>query len=175
LAGPSTREDSPRGRASAGNSSAVTSGAVTGIPAIVVLLATGLVLRLIIAYVLLPGSGFPNDLSAFQYWGNDIAQNGPVGFYARTGFIDYPPVYLLLLGIVSFLTSGFTQLGLFQVGAGDGVKLLPMLADTGLALVVWQMAKEMGVSSRRAFLVALVVLVNPVTWFNSAIWARQTP
>ena len=119
MAGSSLREDSPRGRASAG-----TSGAVTGIPAIVVLLATGLILRLIIAYVLLPGSGFPNDLGAFQYWGNDIAQHGPIGFYARTGFIDYPPVYLLMLGAVSFVVGG---------NLGEAVKVLPMLADLGLA------------------------------------------
>ena len=72
-----------------------------GIPAIVVLLALGLILRFIIAYVLLPGSGFPNDLAAFQVWGNDIAQHGPIGFYDRQSFIDYPPVYLLLLGVVS--------------------------------------------------------------------------
>jgi hypothetical protein len=60
----------------------------------------------------LPGSGFPNDLGAFQYWGNDIAQHGPIGFYARNvhTYVDYPPVYLLLLGAVSFLTSGFTGL-----------------------------------------------------------------
>ncbi|HEX7591028.1 MAG TPA: hypothetical protein VF375_03685, partial [Candidatus Limnocylindrales bacterium] len=165
MAGSSLREDSPRGRASTGNLGAVTSGAVTGIPAIVALLALGLILRFIIAQVLLPGSGFPNDLSAFQYWGNDIAQHGPVGFYAtsRTGFIDYPPVYLLLLSVVSFITGG---------SMGDGVKLLPILADAGLAAVVWQMAREMGVNSRRALLTALVVLVNPITWFNSAIWGQ---
>jgi hypothetical protein len=72
LAGPSLREDSPRGRASAER--VVPS---QGIPAIVVLLALGLVLRFIIAYVLFPGSGFPNDLGAFQAWGNDIAQQRP--------------------------------------------------------------------------------------------------
>ena len=92
MAGPSLRGDSPRGRASA-----ETSGAFTGIPAIVVLLALGLILRFIIAYVLLPGSGFPNDLGAFQAWGNDIARHGPIGFYDRQSFIDYPPIYLLLL------------------------------------------------------------------------------
>ncbi len=72
----------------------------------------------------MPGSGFPNDLGAFQAWGNDIAQHGPIGFYDRQGFIDYPPVYLLLLGVVSFLTGG---------NIGEGVKLMPMLADLGLA------------------------------------------
>ena len=163
MAGPSLREGSPRGRASAGTISAVTSGAVTGIPAIVVLLALGLVLRFIIAYVLFPGSGFPNDLGAFQAWGNDIARHGPVGFYDRQSFIDYPPVYLLLLGAVSFFTGG---------NIGEGVKLVPMLADLGLAAVVWLMAQELGVNRRRAFLAALIVLVNPITWFNSSIWGQ---
>jgi Dolichyl-phosphate-mannose-protein mannosyltransferase/C-terminal four TMM region of protein-O-mannosyltransferase len=164
LVGPSLREGSPRGRASAGTSGAVTSGAVTGIPAIVVLLALGLILRLFIAYVLFPGSGFPTDLGAFQAWGNDIAQHGPIGFYARAGFIDYPPVYMLLLGAVSFVSGGSLT--------ADSVKLLPMLADAVLALVVWQMALDLGVTRRRALIVALIVLVNPVTWFNSAIWGQ---
>jgi hypothetical protein len=122
-----------------------------------------LILRFIIAYVLLPGSGFPNDLGAFQAWGNDIAQHGPIGFYNRAGFLDYPPVYLLLLGLVSFLTGG---------NIGEGVKLIPMLADLGLAAVVWVMARELGVSGRRAFIAALIVIVNPITWFNSAIWGQ---
>jgi LysM repeat protein/4-amino-4-deoxy-L-arabinose transferase-like glycosyltransferase len=152
------REDSPRGRAPAG-----TSGAVTGIPAIVVLLVTGLILRFIIAQLLLPGSGFPNDLDAFRYWGNDIAQNGPIGFYARTGFVDYPPVYLLMLGVVGAMTGG---------NMGAWVKLLPILADAGLAGVVWLMAREMGVTNRRALIAAAIVVFNPVTWFNSAIWGQ---
>src|SRR5450759_2541393 len=158
LAGPSTREESPQGRAPAG-----TSGAVTAILAIVALLTLGLILRFIIAYVLLPGSGFPNDLGAFQAWGNDIAQHGPIGFYDRAGFLDYPPVYLLLLGLVSFLTGG---------NIGEGVKLLPMLADLGLVAVVWVMVREQGVSGRRAFIAALIVVINPITWFNSAIWGQ---
>jgi hypothetical protein len=163
VAGTSSREDSPQGPAPAESSSAVTSGAVTGIPAIVVLLALGLILRLIIAYVLLPGSGFPTDLSSFQYWANDIAQHGSIGFYDRTGFIDYPPVYMLLLGAVSFLTGG---------NIGEGVKLVPIFADLGLAATVWLLAVELGVNAKRAFIAALIILINPVTWFNSAIWGQ---
>jgi hypothetical protein len=158
LAGSSLREGSPRGRAIAG-----TGVAADVLPAIVVLLALGLFLRVIIAYVLVPGSGFPNDLSAFQYWANDIAQHGPVGFYARQGFVDYPPVYLALLSVVSFLMGG---------DIGEGVKLVPMLADLGLTALVFLMALEMGASMRKAFLAAVIVLANPITWFNSSIWGQ---
>ena len=158
MAGSSLREGSPRGRTAAG-----TGVAADAIPAIVVLLALGLFLRVIIAYVLLPGSGFPNDLSAFQYWANDIAHNGPIGFYARQGFVDYPPVYLGLLGLLSFLMGG---------DIGEGVKLVPMFADLGLAALVFLIAVELGASWRRALVVALVIVLNPITWINSAIWGQ---
>jgi Gpi18-like mannosyltransferase len=158
LAGPSLREESPEGR-----DSADTSGSFA-VLAIVILLAVGLALRLIIAQVLLPGSGFPTDLGAFQAWANDIAQNGPLGFYGRQSFIDYPPVYLLLLSAVSFLMHG---------DIGDGVKLLPILADLGLAVAVWRVALDMGISMRRALVAAAIVIFNPVTWFNSAIWGQS--
>ncbi|HEX7496511.1 MAG TPA: phospholipid carrier-dependent glycosyltransferase [Candidatus Limnocylindrales bacterium] len=153
----SWRGGSPKGRESTETS------AVTAIPAILVLLALGLALRFIIAYVLLPGSGFPNDLGAFQFWGNDIAAHGPIGFYDRTGFIDYPPVYLLLLSVVSLLVGG---------SLGEGVKVLPILADLALAGVVWIMVLELGGSGRRALIAAAIILFNPVTWFNSAIWGQ---
>ena len=158
MAGPSTREASPWGR-----DAAEANGTVT-VLAIVILLAVGLALRLIIAYGLLPGSGFPNDLSTFQAWGNDLAAHGPVGFYDRQSFIDYPPVYLLFLGLVGiFNGSSISQ---------DGVKLIPILADVALAVVVWQMVLELGASQRRAIVAMIVVLVNPVTWFNSSIWGQ---
>ena len=157
MAGPSLHGDSPQGRESAD-----TNGAFT-VFAIVILLAVGLALRFIIAQLLLPGSGFPTDLGAFQSWANDIAQNGPIGFYTRQSFIDYPPVYLMLLAAVSFLMGG---------NIGDGVKLLPILADLGLAVVVWRLVLDLGLNSRRALLAAAIVLLNPITWFNSAIWGQ---
>jgi 4-amino-4-deoxy-L-arabinose transferase-like glycosyltransferase len=151
------RGDDPRARATAGT------GAVSPIPAILILLAIGIALRFIIAYVILPGSGFPNDLASFQGWGNDIAIHGPVGFYDRQGFIDYPPVYLILLGCLSLLTGG---------NLGEAIKILPILADGALAFLVWHMVRGLGASDRRAFIAAAVVVVNPVTWFNSAIWGQ---
>jgi Dolichyl-phosphate-mannose-protein mannosyltransferase/C-terminal four TMM region of protein-O-mannosyltransferase len=158
LAGSSLRGVSPRGRASA-----VYLNADTAFAAIVALLALGLILRLIIAYGLLPGSGFPNDLGAFQAWGNDIASNGPVGFYDRQSFIDYPPVYLLMLGVVSLISGG---------NLGEAVKLVPIMSDLVLAVVVGIMVRELGASRLRAVVVAAVVLLNPITWFNSAIWGQ---
>ena len=69
-----------------------------------ILLALGLALRLIIAYVLLPGSGFKVDVNSFNGWAVELAKNGPFGIYDRPLFIDYTPGYLYVLwalGLVS--------------------------------------------------------------------------
>jgi hypothetical protein len=153
-----------RGAGPQGHETAGTNGNVAVVPTILVLLALGLALRLIIAYVILPGSGFPSDLGSFQAWSRQIADQGPVGFYGRAGFLDYPPVYLILLGILGFFTG--------PSGPGEFVKVLPILADAALAAIVWQMAMELGASQRRALVAAAVFLFNPITWFNSAIWGQ---
>ncbi|MGH2474267.1 MAG: hypothetical protein ACRDIL_03300, partial [Candidatus Limnocylindrales bacterium] len=60
--------------------------------ALLAVLALGLALRLIIAY-LLPGSGFRTDLESFEFWARNLAAQGPYGFYERPFFHDYTPGY----------------------------------------------------------------------------------
>ena len=177
MAGPSIGQAGPRGRTAAG-----TTTSASLVSTFVVLLALGLALRLIIAYVLLPGSGFKSDLGSFQYWANSLAAQGTVGYYSSAGFLDYPPVYLLLLDLLGHLVALADGLlrglplfgGLIPSGdgVGDTIKLIPIVADALLAVVVRQMAQELGASKRRATIAAAVILLNPVTWFNSAIWGQ---
>jgi hypothetical protein len=162
LAGSSIRGASPRESAPTG-----TSGDSTLVPTVAVLLLLGLALRFIIAYVLLPGSGFPNDLASFQGWSNYLVANTPLGFYDKTGFVDYPPVYLLFLWLVGLAFSPFSSTGI-----GEGIKLIPIFMDLALAAIVFAMARDLGASTRRALGAMIVVLVNPITWFNSAIWGQ---
>ena len=133
--------------------------------ALVVILALGLAFRLIIAYVLLPGSGFGVDRGTFQAWAGELAANGPLGFYDRGFFIDYTPGYLYVLWVVGIV-------GQAVGGIGDLIKLPPILADVAIAWLVHAMVRELGGSRRAALLGAAVVLVNPVTWFDSAIWGQ---
>jgi len=118
-----------------------------------ILLALGLALRLIIAYVLLPGSGFKVDVNSFNGWAVELAKNGPFGIYDRPIFIDYTPGYLYVLwglGLVAQLLAGP------GAGPGDMLKLPPILADLGLAVAVFLLAADLG-ARRRAALVAGVV------------------
>jgi 4-amino-4-deoxy-L-arabinose transferase-like glycosyltransferase len=134
-----------------------------------ILLALGLALRLIIAYVLLPGSGFKVDVNSFNGWAVELARNGPFGIYDRPIFIDYTPGYLYVLwalGLVAQLFGG--------PGAAPGalLKLPPILADLGLAVAVFLLATDLGARRRPALVAAAVVLFVPVTWFDSAIWSQ---
>lgn len=131
---------------------------------IVVVLAIGLILRLIIAY-LFPSLGFKEDLASFQGWAANLGSEGPWGFYERPFFHDYTPGYLYVLWLVGFVGN---VLG----GVGALIKLPAILGDIVLGALVYRMASELGASERRATLGAAIVVINPVTWFDSVIWGQ---
>ena len=86
--------------------------------AVLIVLAVGLALRLIIAY-LLPGSGFKVDLDSFQFWAADLATNGPWGFYERDFFHDYTPGYLYVLWLVGLAGGALGGIGDLHQGPAD--------------------------------------------------------
>ncbi|HEY4751903.1 MAG TPA: hypothetical protein VIH37_01385, partial [Candidatus Limnocylindrales bacterium] len=139
---------------------------------IAAILLVGLVVRLIVAYGLppffgspIPGSGFKTDVDLFRYWADSLGQHGPFGFYDRGFFADYTPGYLYALWLVGIVGS---LIG----GTGDLIKLPAIVTDVALAYVVYLMVCDLGVSARRARIAALVVLVNPITWFDSVVWGQ---
>ncbi len=139
------------------------SGTRNAASAILVLLALGFALRLIIAYIL-PGSGFGVDLNAFRFWADNLATNGPWGFYERDFFHDYTPGYLYLLWFVGSLQHLLPGLELIKVPA--------MLADLAVGWLIWSMVLELGGGSRAALIGAALYLFVPVTWFDSVVWGQ---
>ncbi|HUP53897.1 MAG TPA: phospholipid carrier-dependent glycosyltransferase [Methylomirabilota bacterium] len=132
--------------------------------AILIVLALGLALRLILAY-LLPGSGFEADLGSFRFWASNLAHDGLHGFYERDFFHDYTPGYLYVLWLVGTVGNA---LG----GIGDLIKVPPVLADLATGYLVWSMIRELGGRERLALLGAAVVVVNPIFWFDSVVWGQ---
>jgi len=160
LTGPAAGEPDP------GWAASPRTGSRDGAVGVLGLLAAALAFRLIIAYVLLPNSGFQVDVGAFRYWAENLASQGLNGFYTRDFFHDYTPGYLYVLWLVGKVGQ------LFGGGVGDLIKLPPILADAALGWVVWSMARELGASSRAARIGALLVVLNPVSWLDSAIWGQ---
>ncbi|HUG28934.1 MAG TPA: phospholipid carrier-dependent glycosyltransferase [Candidatus Limnocylindria bacterium] len=159
MSGPAIGEPDPDRAAPARTGFVDTAGGI------LVLLALGLTFRLIIAY-LLPGSGFKVDLNAFQFWASDLADNGLFGFYSREFFHDYTPGYLYVLWLVGGVAN------VLGTGVGDLIKIPPIVGDLALAYLVWSMTRELGGSERAARLGALLVILNPVTWFDSVVWGQ---
>ena len=104
------------------------------------LLLAGLALRLIIAYVLFPGSGFKTDISSFTSWALTLAHYGPPGFYANAGFADYTPGYLWVLwlvGLAGQAIAGLTGTAAVEV-VGQLIKLPAILFDLAVAYVLYR-------------------------------------
>jgi hypothetical protein len=131
---------------------------------VLIALALGLAIRLTLLY-LLPGSGFGPDLASFRFWANDLATNGLHGFYERDFFHDYTPGYLYVLWLVGTVGKAIG-------GIGDLIKIPPVIADVGIAYLAWSMLRELGVRDRLAVLAALVVMLNPIFWFDNVIWGQ---
>jgi hypothetical protein len=140
-------------------------GTQGAVGAVLVVLALGLALRLIIAY-LLPGSGFGVDLNAFRAWAINLASEGLHGFYDRDFFHDYTPGYLYVLWLVGMVGSvlGDVSVGLIKVPA--------ILADLAIGWLVWSMITELGGRRSLALGAAFVAVVNPISWFDSVVWGQ---
>ena len=132
--------------------------------AVLAVLAAGLALRLIIAY-LLPGSGFATDIAAFDAWARNLAAEGPLGFYGRPFFHDYMPGYLYALWAVGLV-------GNLLGGVGDLIKVPPILADLATGWLVHSMIIELGGRRRLALIGAAVTVLNPISWFDSVVWGQ---
>ena len=140
-------------------------GTQGAVGAVLVVLALGLALRLIIAY-LLPGSGFGVDLGAFRAWAANLASQGLNGFYQRDFFHDYTPGYLYVLWALGLVG---------QVIGGVGVALIKVpaiLADLAIGWLVWSMVLELGGRRNVALAAAFVAVVNPISWFDSVVWGQ---
>ena len=129
-------------------------------------LALGLVVRLVIA---LHVSGYPVDVNCFVSWGGTMAREGAGNFYQATNFCDYPPGYVYALGFSSWL-------GRFLPGTvlpSFVFKLIPMVADLGLAWLLYAFArKEGGMGKEQAGLMSLLVSLHPALILNSAAWCQ---
>ena len=128
-------------------------------------LALGLALRLIIAY-LLPGSGFDVDLGAFQFWARDLAENGPCGFYDRAFFHDYTPGYLYVLWLVGIVGNVVRRHRRPHQDPADPRRPRPSAGWPGR----WSASSAVGTGC--ALAAAFVAVLNPISWFDSVVWGQ---
>ena len=138
-------------------------------PALLVLLLVGLVLRLTIAYVLFPASGFESDVASYASWAATMAAHGPAGFYEHAGFADYPPAYLYVLWLAGLAAEAGDDIG-------ELIKLPPILLDIAVGYVIYRLVRGWTWPGARSQALALgaaaLYLFNPVSFYDSALWGQ---
>lgn len=130
-------------------------------------LLLALVLRLIIAPMYV---GFKVDVNCFSAWGARVASLGIGKFYSPTYFCDYPPLYMMVCGLLSSIASAF-ELTLSS-GAGLAILKFPAaLCDILGAYLIYKIISEF-TSSKKAALFAVLYAFNPAAILNASVWGQ---
>ena len=150
---------------------------------LIALLVFGFVLRVFIAGVYLPQSGFRIDVGDFAAWAQRIASVGPAGFYESGYFSDYPPGYLYVLWLLGSIGSALAPLLGTDITPGL-VKVPAILADVGIAGLLFAFCRRFAGSllnrvpvsreaaERLGLIAAAVYLLNPGVIFNASVWGQ---
>ncbi len=130
-------------------------------------LAAAFIVRAVIAVLV---EGYSVDIGCFTAWGSRMLETGPAGFYSPDYFCDYPPAYMLQLGLGSWITR--------LLGGGQAVRLLilklpQILSDLAIAWFIGEAARREGAFSvRGASILTLLMAFNPLMILNSAAWGQ---
>ena len=123
--------------------------------------------RLAIASVV-PGYGV--DMGCFSAWAGKMAAKGPASFYEEGYFCDYPPAYMLVLGLVGSVAN---LLGIPLSGMGGQMllKLVPIACDAALAGLLYRAALG-AVGERAALALCALMAFNPAFIITGAAWGQ---
>ena len=133
-----------------------------------VALILGLLLRLILSYFV---EGYSVDVNCFTSWGATMAQYGPVRFYEKTGFCDYPPAYTYILGLNSWAADA-THASVEWTRVI--FRLVPSLCDMIYCIILFVYARKK--DPERLILhtaVLSLIVLNPAMITNSACWGQM--
>ena len=131
----------------------------------VFILLVALGVRLLVATQI---EGYAVDIGCFTAWGSRMAEVGPTRFYTDGYFCDYPPGYMLVLGL-NYLIGSQIPIADIQVLM---VKLPPMIADLIIAWLIGEACVRRGKSRGFGALAATLFALNPALILNSAGWGQ---
>lgn len=132
-----------------------------------IIIAVALLIRLIASSLYV---GFKVDIGCFTAWGNRMAEVGLTEFYSNGYFCDYPPLYMIVLGIISFITKPF-ELNM-QEGLGLVILKLPaVICDCLAAIMIMKISKK-HLGEKMAAILGIGYALLPTAIVNSAVWGQ---
>ena len=134
---------------------------------IAAILGLGLLIRLLLAPAV---AGYGVDMGCFGAWAGKMAAGGPAQFYEPGYFCDYPPGYLLVLGVLGRI-AGLLGISFGTMSGQVLLKLVPVCCDLALAAVIYAAASR--ASGRRTALgIAALIALSPAFIITSACWGQ---
>lgn len=143
---------------------------------IILLLVVGLIVKMIVSGMF---KGFEVDMNCFKSWGSRMIDVGIKNFYSEESFSDYPPGYLYVLGILSWICRSFkigwnaeTLAVDWSSAATDVVFKLPAaLCDLAAGYYIYKIAKRK-LPINISTLCAALYIFNPAVMINSSVWGQ---
>lgn len=134
-------------------------------------LIISLVIHIIMAYSY---HGFVMDMNLFKKWGGQVCDQGLFSVYNSESFIDYPPGYLGVLGILEWIVRGLGLETTFTDTQGVVsliYKLPACLCDLAGGYYIYKIARER-LPKNISLLLVVAYLFNPCVLINSAVWGQ---
>jgi dolichyl-phosphate-mannose--protein O-mannosyl transferase len=126
---------------------------------------------LLVRLIFIDNQGFTNDVQTFKAWTISLLDHGLANFYGETSFVDYPPGYFYILAIVGHLWAPFRGSATSYDVLRWFVKVPAILADLGIGVLLYAIAKRFASTSVALFTAAVYVL-NPAVIFVSASYGQ---
>ena len=134
----------------------------------IIFMIIGLAIRLIFAAIV---EGFSVDIGCFRAW--SMRASGDKGistFYSPDYFCDYPPFYILILGLVGFISNlfGFTNIYPAHLIM---IKLPSIIADIVTSFLFYKIAGKR-MNKTVSFILSILYIFNPAVFLNSTLWGQ---
>ena len=132
------------------------------------MLVAGLLIRLVYIHA----QGFKNDVASFESWAITLAAHGFAHFYGTTTFLDYPPGYFYILGIIGAVWYEWFRPHDFGYAIlAELVKLPAIFADLGVGALLYAVVRRFAAPAVALGAAALYIF-NPAVIFVSALWGQ---
>lgn len=129
------------------------------------ILSAGFFVRIVFAFLY---SGHPTDMACFNSWSDMLKTDGFSAFYTSDAFTDYPPGYMYILYILSFIKDIFGYDTIFTYVI---LKLPAIISDLFIGYLIYKICEKYDNNKSKILLCSFFVF-NPAVILNSSVWGQ---
>ena len=138
-----------------------------GATALCGLLVLAFAVRLVLAMNV---EGYGVDMGCYAAWAGKMASGGPANFYESGYFCDYPPAYMLVLGLLGVIANAL-GIALSSMAMQVLMKLVPIACDLALASLCYRETNRR-LGGRPALGIAALIALNPAFIVTGSCWGQ---